>query len=38
MIEVPRHLEKRCTKVVSFSALLTGRLYPQGYNPGTPLC
>jgi hypothetical protein len=36
--EAPRFLENRHVKVVRFSDLLTGRVYPSGNSPGTHFC
>ena len=37
-VEVPRFQENQHIKVVRFSALRTGRLYPPGNIPGTHFC
>jgi hypothetical protein len=37
-VEAPRFLDSRHMKVVSLSALCTGRLYPPGNIPGTHFC
>ena len=37
-VEVPRFQDNRHMKVVSLSALRTGRLYPPGNIPGTQFC
>ena len=37
-VEAPRFHDNRHMKVVSLSALRTGRLYPPGDIPGTHLC
>jgi len=34
-VEAPRFQDNRLLKVVRFSAVRTGRLYPQGNIPGT---
>jgi len=36
--EAPRYQDNRHMKVVTLSALRTGRLYPPGNIPGTHFC